>query len=149
MPGESRDGDRPVGGRRDRLAEGRRDPSVGGRADSTAKGRAGEAIAAFILESEGWTILERNYRGPRGEIDIIAAKADSVVFFEVKNWSVFDAGELATAISARKAKRIVETSKIFLSRNREYSDARLRYDVLLIKEGRIVRRIESAFTGET
>ena len=126
-----------------------RDLSAKGRRDLSAKGRAGEAIAAFILESEGWTILERNYRGPHGEIDIIAAKPETIAFVEVKNWSVFDAGELGTAISARKTKRIIETSKIFLSRNREYSDARLRYDVLLIREGRIVRRIESAFTGET
>jgi len=109
----------------------------------------GEAVAAHILESEGWTILERNYRGPRGEVDIIAAKGEMVAFVEVKNWSAFDAGELGAAISTRKAKRIIETSKIFLSRHREYSDARLRYDVLLIREGRLDRRIESAFTGET
>ena len=116
---------------------------------SSDRGRAGEAIAAFILQSEGWTILERNYRGPRGEIDIIALRGDTLAFIEVKNWSVFDAAELGVAISRKKATRIIETSKIFLSRNREYSDARLRFDVLLVREGRLIRRIESAFTGET
>ncbi len=116
---------------------------------TTGRGSLGEAVAAHILGTEGWTILERNYRGPRGEIDIIAAKGEVLAFVEVKNWSVFDAGELGVAISSRKARRIIETSKIFLSRNREYSDARLRYDVLLVREGRLIRRIESAFTGET
>jgi len=130
-----------------KAAKGQRDRRAGG--DTSARGRAGEAIAAFMLETEGWTILERNYRGPRGEIDIIAAKGELIAFIEVKNWSVFDAGELGVAISTRKARRIIETSKIFLSRNREYSDARLRYDVLLVREGRLIRRIESAFTGET
>ena len=125
-------------------ARGRRD-----RDSTTARGREGEAIAALMLQSEGWSIVARNYRGPRGEIDIIAAKDETIAFVEVKNWSAFDAGELSAAISAGKAKRIIETSKIFLCRNREYSSARVRYDVLLLREGRIARRIESAFTGET
>lgn len=106
-------------------------------------------MAAIILQKEGWTILERNYRGPRGEIDIIAFRGETIAFVEVKNWSVFGVAELGPSISKKKATRIIETSKIFLSRNREYSDARVRYDVLLLKEGRLARRIESAFTGET
>jgi len=132
-------------GRRDHdtFDRGRRDH------DTFDRGRGGEAIAAHILQTEGWSILERNYRGPRGEIDIIARQGDTIAFVEVKNWSAYDISELGVAISAGKARRIVETSKIFLFRNREYSSARVRYDVLLIREGRVARRIESAFTGET
>lgn len=116
---------------------------------ASAKGRAGEAIAALLLQEEGWKILSRNYRGPRGEIDIIARRGEILAFVEVKNWSAFDAEELGVALSPEKTRRIVETSKIFLARNREYSSARVRYDLLLIREGRVARRIESAFTGET
>ena len=117
-------------------------------AGRAARGRVGEALAARDLEGRGWLILARNFRGKRGEIDIIAAKADTLAFVEVKNWSVFGAEDLEMAVSARKRRRIVETSKIFLSRNREYSSARVRYDVLLLREGVVARRIESAFTGE-
>jgi putative endonuclease len=114
----------------------------------TARGREGEAVAARSLEEEGWAILARNFRGPRGEIDIIAARADTLAFVEVKNWSIFGAEDLEAALSSRKRRRIIETSKIFLSRNREYSSARVRYDVLLLREGLVARRIESAFTGD-
>lgn len=103
---------------------------------------------AALLEGEGWRIVARNYRIARGEVDIIAEKGEVLAFVEVKNWSVFGAGELETALSARKRSRIIETSKIFLSRNREYKSARVRFDVFLLREGRLARRLESAFTGE-
>jgi putative endonuclease len=55
-------------------------------ADSQKKevGRIGEEIAAQFLQGKGFVILERNYRKPWGEIDIIAQKGDAVRFVEVK-----------------------------------------------------------------
>jgi len=50
-------------------------------------GRIGEGIASQFLERKGFKILERNYRKPWGEIDIIAEKNDSVRFVEVKTVS--------------------------------------------------------------
>jgi putative endonuclease len=114
----------------------------------TARGRRGEEAAAALLGGEGWTILARNYRAGRGELDIIAFRDPILAFVEVKNWSRLGSEELGYALSPAKRRRIVETSQIFLSRNREYSSARLRYDVLLLREETVVRRLESAFTGE-
>jgi putative endonuclease len=114
----------------------------------TARGRAGEAAAASLLEAEGWSILARNYRGPRGEIDIVAAKDGLVAFVEVKAWKDLGAWELERSIGPKKRRRIVETAKIFLAQYREYSNARARFDIILLSDGREARRIESAFTGE-
>lgn len=47
-------------------------------------GRIGEDVAAQFLERKGYKVIERNYRKPWGEIDIIAIKGDSVRFVEVK-----------------------------------------------------------------
>lgn len=47
-------------------------------------GPLGEAIAARHLEAQGWRILERNFYGTYGEIDIIACDAQYVLFVEVK-----------------------------------------------------------------
>ena len=47
-------------------------------------GRRGEAIAAELLERLGFTVLERNHRTRAGEIDLIAARDDTLVFCEVK-----------------------------------------------------------------
>jgi len=47
-------------------------------------GRLGEEIASQFLVKKGFKILDRNYRKPWGEIDIIAEKDDVVRFVEVK-----------------------------------------------------------------
>ena len=47
-------------------------------------GRLGEEIASQLLIKKGFKILDRNYRKPWGEIDIIAEKDNVVRFVEVK-----------------------------------------------------------------
>jgi putative endonuclease len=48
-------------------------------------GRRGERAAARFLRKRGLRILERNVRARRGEIDIVAAEGDTLVFVEVKS----------------------------------------------------------------
>lgn len=47
-------------------------------------GKLGEDIAVKYLENHGYSVLERNYRKPWGEIDIVAQQSQELVFFEVK-----------------------------------------------------------------
>jgi putative endonuclease len=47
-------------------------------------GRLGERAAARHLEESGFQVLERNYRCREGEIDLIAASRETLVFCEVK-----------------------------------------------------------------
>ena len=47
-------------------------------------GNLGEDIAVSYLEKNKFTILERNYRYKRCEIDIIAEKDNCIYFIEVK-----------------------------------------------------------------
>ena len=50
-------------------------------------GDAGEKKARAYLKKHGYKILERNYKNPFGEVDIIAEKDGAVVFAEVKTRS--------------------------------------------------------------
>jgi putative endonuclease len=50
-------------------------------------GALGEDIACKFLERKGFKILERNYRRPWGEIDVIAERESIVHFVEVKSSS--------------------------------------------------------------
>jgi putative endonuclease len=51
-------------------------------------GAIGEEATSQYLRSLGYTILDRNYRRPWGEIDIIARSPEGcLVFFEVKSFS--------------------------------------------------------------
>ena len=47
-------------------------------------GKWGEDLAAKYLEEKGYTIVERDWKSGRRDIDIIALDDDVVVFVEVK-----------------------------------------------------------------
>ena len=108
-------------------------------------GRAGEAAAAFHLEEKGMRILEKNFRSRTGEVDIIALDGETIVFTEVKTWSAYGIDALEQALDARKQRKIIETSKFFLSLHREYRYMAIRFDVIFISpEG--INHLASAFT---
>ncbi|MBI2628262.1 MAG: YraN family protein [Candidatus Niyogibacteria bacterium] len=50
-------------------------------------GEIGENIAVKHLVKQGYNILDRNFRKPWGEIDIVAKKDDILYFVEVKTVS--------------------------------------------------------------
>lgn len=50
-------------------------------------GRLGEELAGKFLMKRGYKIVDRNYRRPWGELDIIAEKKGKIHFVEVKSMS--------------------------------------------------------------
>lgn len=52
--------------------------------DNKATGNEGEALAATYLTQNGYTILEKNWRHRRWEVDIIACKGKFLHIFEIK-----------------------------------------------------------------
>lgn len=97
-----------------------------------------------MLETSGWKILARNWRTRRGEIDIIALDADSIVFIEVKTWPHGVVDDLDFVIDRRKRKRMVETAKCFLDTHRQYNGMYVRFDVMLVDSG--VHHLKDAFS---
>lgn len=112
---------------------------------SAGFGRAGEERIASLLAAEGWSLLERNYRAGRGEIDIIAERDGLIAFIEVKRWRAYGYPALERALSADKIRRIIETSKIYLSTYRKYKNRRIRYDVIFLFRDGVPMRFEGAF----
>jgi putative endonuclease len=92
-------------------------------------GRAGERRAAWFYILRGYSVLARNYRCPRGEIDLIVRRRRSLVFVEVKSRQQTRTGEPEEAVDAAKQMRVVRSAEHFLATARETFDS-IRFDVL-------------------
>ncbi len=69
-------------------------------------GRRGERLAERFLTDAGLLILDRNWRCPQGEIDLVARDGDELVFIEVKTRTSTAFGHPLEAITARKLARL-------------------------------------------
>lgn len=90
-----------------------------------------EELAAKYLEKKGYQILAKQYRCHRGEIDLIAAHGEYIVFVEVKGRRTNRFGTPAEAVDWRKQRRLYMTARHFLWVNRLH-DALCRFDVVAI-----------------
>lgn len=82
--------------------------------DRKTKGIEGEAIAKRHYESNGFEILETNYRFGRAEVDLIVLENDTLVFVEVKNRTRTDFGDPETFVSVAQQERIKEAAEDYI-----------------------------------
>ena len=111
-------------------------------------GRRGEFIAADFLQRKGWRIAERNWRGGRGEIDLIAwAHERLLVFVEVKTRAGDGFGGPEEAVDARKQDLLARTAGLYME-HIGY-DWEIRFDIVavLLQGDKIleIRHVEDAF----
>lgn len=137
----------------DRTAKRDASSSAGLRPSSDGRrklGMRGETIAADHLASIGYRMIERNWRCPGGELDLIAEDGGTLVFVEVR--SRRDTGSFGTpeeSVDARKQKRLRELARMYLYRGRAF-DRKTRFDVVAVTfapDGELVglRHVKSAF----
>lgn len=93
------------------------------------KGSLYEEKAAKFLEGNSYRILEKNYHGKHGEIDLIALKDRQIIFVEVKYRETFDYGYGIEAVDKRKAKRMYKTAEEYLIKN-HIEDYNIRFDCI-------------------
>ena len=118
--------------------------------DNHALGRAGEEFAARFLESCGYALLERRWRRPGGEIDLIAARAGLVVFVEVKTRGPRALAGPEAGLRPRQRSGLRRLARRWLAENPHRLAAECRCDVVAIEfagEGRglILRHFPGAF----
>ena len=113
-----------------------------------AVGRFGEQLAVRHLEAAGLQILDRNWRCPEGEIDIVAADGHTLVVCEVKTRSGAAFGDPAEAVVGAKAARLRRLALRWLAaRGLGWRD--LRFDVVTVLRrpdgDPVVRHLRGAF----
>ena len=111
-----------------------------------ALGKWGEEAAVDYLRGQGMKILERNFRTPLGEIDIIARCGKSLLFVEVKTRRGSLFGSPQEAVGKRKQRQIIHAAQWYLQ-NRP-SPLQPRFDVIAVHargEKAVIDHIPEAF----
>ncbi len=106
--------------------------------DKQTKGKLGEDAAVEELVRRGHRIIERNYRKPCGEIDIISEINGFIVFTEVKTRKLNSIVSGLEAVDTLKRSRIIRTADCYL--NEYITQLQPRYDIAEV----MVSRGESA-----
>jgi putative endonuclease len=88
-------------------------PANGSAAAATkrALGAYGESLAARHLVNQGMVLLDRNWRCPAGEIDLVLRDGGVLVVCEVKTRSSLAYGTPHEAVTAAKVARMQELAR--------------------------------------
>ena len=110
-------------------------------------GARAETIAALWLRAKGYRILARQFAVNSGELDIVAARGETLAFVEVKARPSLE--EAHGAVSETKRRRICRAAGVWIARNPWASSGwTLRGDAVLVVVWRPPLHIENAFSLE-
>ena len=112
------------------------------------RGTLGESAAREHLKAKGLKFLTANFRGRRGEIDLVFRDGECLVFVEVKTrssgWT-----RPARAVDARKQDALRRTAQDYL-RLLKTDEVKHRFDIVevLLKEDQVIeiRHLENTFS---
>ena len=103
-----------------------------------APGRAAEDAAARFLRKQGYVLLARNFSTPQGEVDIIAADGETVVFVEVRSRASRGSVEPHASVGPAKQARVRAAASRYLA-TKKAEGALCRFDVVSLVRHREVR----------
>jgi putative endonuclease len=110
-------------------------------------GKHGEDLAANYLKSRGYRIVQRNYRCPLGEIDLIAENK-GLIFVEVKTRKSLRFGQPFEAVGLAKQEKLRKLASYYLKCSHK-EDYPCRFDVISIfideKQKIHIEHIKDAF----
>lgn len=103
-------------------------------------GKKGEQLAVEFLQQKGYTILERNYRFQKAEVDIIAQHLGVVCAIEVKTRSTPEFGNPQEFVKPKQIQQLVKAMDFYITKND--LDVELRFDIVAIIKNKLGTRIE-------
>ena len=120
--------------------------------DLQGLGPRGEDYALELLRQRGHRLVERNFRCPAGELDLVTWQKDTLVFVEVRARAADPDRTPAESISPAKQRRIVRAAQWYLAqRLKDRAPPACRFDVVWIiaRDAEIVDGgvMEGAFTA--
>jgi len=95
-------------------------------------GAAAEELALQYLTAHGLKLVERNFRTPRGEIDIIMMDIDHLVFIEVRFRRSSKFGSAEETVNHQKQKKLLLAAQSYLQQKGLTERYACRFDVLAV-----------------
>ena len=111
-----------------------------------AKGVMGESAACSYLMEKGMQLLQRRYRSPYGEIDLVMLDGEILVFAEVKTRERQGRLQAQYAVTPVKQRRLIQTGRCYLGEHPEHQERLIRFDVITVA-GDGVLHLPNAFEG--
>ncbi len=111
-------------------------------------GKSGEEFATRLVTESGLSVITRNYRCPKGEMDIIARDGEKLIFIEVRTRRSSYRGWGEESITHQKAQRLQAIAAYYVLQQGYASWPCLRFDVLAIRwigENPEAKWIQAAF----
>jgi putative endonuclease len=112
-------------------------------------GDAGEDLVARWYADAGYRVLDRNWRCREGELDVVVARGEVLVFCEVKTRRTTAFGIPAEAVTATKQRRLRTLAMRWLDEHPGARARTLRFDVASVLAPRdgdpVIDVIEAAF----
>jgi putative endonuclease len=109
-----------------------------------AQGHLTESLAVWMLRFKGYRILKRRYKTLVGEIDIIAARGNTVVAVEVKYRTCYS--HAVEAITPRQQRRIGKAFQYYLQ-HLQWTPENIRFDAILFCAWKWPLHIPNAWGG--
>lgn len=109
-------------------------------------GKKGEKIAEDYFIKNSYTILEKNWRHLKAEIDLIVEKGEFIVFVEVKTRSSIKFGDPESFVSSKQQKMIINAANEYILINNIEHEAR--FDIIsIVTNNKLedIKHIEDAF----
>ena len=107
-----------------------------------AQGHLAERMAALALRFKGYRILKRRYKTQLGEIDLIAARGNTLIAVEVKYRAT--AGQASEAITPLQRRRIERALLLYL-RTLRWTPENIRFDAVLVSPYKWPRHLANAW----
>lgn len=115
-------------------------------------GVLGEKLASDFLITQGYKIIETNYRCKEGEVDIIARDGDFLVFIEVRAKTSRTFGSPEESITPRKKEHLANVAATYQQTHADLPEQwRIDFVGVELENGGKVRRIaliKNAVEGE-
>lgn len=114
------------------------------RIETYQSGLWAETCASLWLRLKGYRLLERRYKTPVGEIDIIARRGRTLAFVEVKRRNVMD--DALFCVKPETAMRVRRAAEWWLKAHAGLADkCDIRFDVIALAPYAGIRHVPNAF----